>query len=38
MKEHWDYSKSLQQDQEQWDTLAKKWLSMSHVDRNVSDF
>ncbi|KAF1851965.1 uncharacterized protein K460DRAFT_413453 [Cucurbitaria berberidis CBS 394.84] len=32
--ENWDYSKPVQQDQEQWNELAEKWLSMSRIERS----
>ncbi|KAF2711238.1 hypothetical protein K504DRAFT_466259 [Pleomassaria siparia CBS 279.74] len=32
--DHWDYGKSVEQDQQQWDDLARVWLSKDHVGRS----
>lgn len=34
---HWDISQREERDQKQWNHLASKWLSMSHVERSVGD-
>lgn len=36
IQRHWDFSGPEQNDQEQWDELASKWLSMSFIERRVS--
>ncbi|KAJ8109697.1 hypothetical protein OPT61_g7273 [Boeremia exigua] len=32
---HWDNTQPEERDQEQWDVLAGRWLSMSHIDRST---
>lgn len=36
MKANWDITRAVEQDQKQWNDLACRWLSMSHIDRSVS--
>lgn len=34
-KTNWNIDIAEENDQEQWNVLASRWLSMSHVDRSV---